>query len=333
MFKLLNVFFSATRILLGENISDAIYDAVIVVSHSAKALSSYPGLQSLVPVLEDYSKLNKSFDKGTVSLIQTDKVHSKRLIYSSTGSVNRDFDDVRKYITAAQKGVSSAISFGAKSPLLVTVPFERFPQAELVSALGALHPAYVHYFHRDEDQRSLKLESLSLYPIQDRSPRFLDLVTALERAFIVSRDIGDGDPQRMAPPRVAEYMRNLFNGSNIKVTIDDDQEKIEREYPLMAAVTRSANGVQNHQARIIWLEYNNEEPPSKNSGKDFETLMLVGKGVTLDTGGVDLKTGGHMYGMCRGNFFCILCIFKYCPISRQIWKRYRRWLFRSLEPT
>ena len=274
---------------------------MIVVSHSAKALSSYPGLQSLVPVLESYSKLNKSFDKGAVSLIQTDKVPSTRLIYSSTGPVNTDFDDVRKYITAAQKAVSSAIGYGVKSPLLVTVPFERFPQAELLSAIGALHPAYVHYFHRNEDQRTLKLDSLSIYPIQDRSPKFLNLVNALERAFIVSRDIGDGDPQRMAPPYVAEYVINLFQGSNIKVTIDDNQDKIKNEYPLIAAVSRCANNVMEHQARIIWLEYNNEEPPSKDSGKDFETLMLVGKGVTLDTGGTDLKVGGVMYGMCRGN--------------------------------
>ncbi|KAE9554366.1 hypothetical protein FO519_002425 [Halicephalobus sp. NKZ332] len=293
---------SATRILFGENISDAIYDAVIVVSHSTRALSSYPGLQSLVPVLENYSKLNKSFEKGTVSLIQTEKVHSQRLIYSSTGSVNTDFDDVRKYIAAAQRAVSSAIGFGVKSPLLITIPYERFPQAELVSAIGALHPAYTSYSHRNEDGRSLKLDSLSLYPISDNSPRFLNIVNALQRAFIVSRDIGDGDPQRMAPPKVAEYVKSLFEGTSVKITIDDDQEKIKQEYPLLAAVNRSANDVENHQARVIWLEYNNEEPPSKNSGKEFETLMLVGKGVTIDTGGVDLKIGGSMFGMCRDKY-------------------------------
>ena len=35
---------------------------------------------------------------------------------------------------------------------------------------------------------------------------------------------------------------------------------------------------------------------------EFETLMLVGKGVTLDTGGADVKVGGGMFGMCRDKF-------------------------------
>uniref|UniRef100_A0AC34QVK4 Cytosol aminopeptidase domain-containing protein n=1 Tax=Panagrolaimus sp. JU765 TaxID=591449 RepID=A0AC34QVK4_9BILA len=293
---------AASRLLLAENITDNLYDAVIVVSHSSKALSKYPALSSLVPTLESYSKINQALDKGNVSLIQSDKLHSQRLIYSSTGTVNTDFDDVRRYMTAAENGIKSAIKFGSKSPLLVVIPYERFPQAEIVAAFGAFNSIYTSYHQRNEDGLTLKLESLSFYPISDKSPRFLKLINAIERASIVTRDIGDGDPQRMAPPKVADYVKNLFDGTNIKVTIDDDQEKIAKEYPLLSAVNRSANGIKEHQARIIWLEYENNETPNKNSGKEFETLMLVGKGVTIDTGGVDLKTGGHMFGMCRDKY-------------------------------
>lgn len=39
----------------------------------------------------------------------------------------------------------------------------------------------------------------------------------------------------------------------------------------MAAVNRAANDVKDHQARLIWLEYNPEGPCE-------ETIMLVGKG-------------------------------------------------------
>lgn len=51
-----------------------------------------------------------------------------------------------------------------------------------------------------------------------------------------------------------------------------------------------------HQGRIIKLEYN----PVDNSPID-QTLFLVGKGVTYDTGGADVKTDGHMAGMHRYN--------------------------------
>ena len=80
---------------------------------------------------------------------------------------------------------------------MITIPFERFPQAELVSAIGALHSAYTPYHIRHEDNQSLKLDGLGFYPIGDRSQNFLDLVQGIERSFIVSRDIGDGNQQNL----------------------------------------------------------------------------------------------------------------------------------------
>lgn len=52
---------------------------------------------------------------------------------------------------------------------------------------------------------------------------------------------------------------------------------------------------------MIWLEYINEEKPSSIE-IDFETLFFIGKGVTLDTGGNDVKTGGSMFGMSRDKY-------------------------------
>lgn len=43
---------------------------------------------------------------------------------------------------------------------------------------------------------------------------------------------------------------------------------------------------------MIFLEYTGE-------GNTEKTLFLVGKGVTYDTGGADIKAGGVMAGMHR----------------------------------
>jgi leucyl aminopeptidase len=118
----------------------------------------------------------------------------------------------------------------------------------------------------------------------------------------------------MAPPKMAKYIEEHFKDSAIKVTVESDQGKIAKEYPLLAAVSRCANDVKEHQvifgtktsfydifkARVIWLEYENREKSSE--AKEFETIILIGKGVTLDTGGIDLKVGGSMYGMCRDKY-------------------------------
>ncbi|VDK24512.1 unnamed protein product [Anisakis simplex] len=97
------------------------------------------------------------------------------------------------------------------------------------------------------------------------------LVQTIEAAFTVCRDIGDADPQRMSPPKVAEYVEEIFRGGCVKVRVTSDAKEIEREYPLMIAVNRASMGIEAHRPRLIALEYIPEGPIE-------ETIMLVGKG-------------------------------------------------------
>jgi len=40
----------------------------------------------------------------------------------------------------------------------------------------------------------------------------------LSLARVVTRDIGGSDPERMAAPRVAEYVTSIFKDTNVKVS-------------------------------------------------------------------------------------------------------------------
>ena len=111
----------------------------------------------------------------------------------------------------------------------------------------------------------------------------LDEALAIERGRIVCRDIGGSDPERTAAPRVEEYIREYFAGSSVKVEVVQGQKTFESEYPCLAAVNRCASTVARHDGRVIWLTY---EP---KDGKVEKSLFLVGKGITYDTGGADIK--------------------------------------------
>merc|ERR1719259_9051 len=76
------------------------------------------------------------------------------------------------------------------------------------------------------------------------------------------------------------------------VEVVKGQDTLVKEYPCFAAVDRAASVIPRHQGRVIWLTYEPEGPVE-------QTLMLVGKGVTYDTGGADIKAGGIMAGMSR----------------------------------
>ena len=89
----------------------------------------------------------------------------------------------------------------------------------------------------------------------------------------------------------------------------DNHAAIKKEYPLIEAVARASfvrcpmmqlrhaflthnlQKVERHHPVVVKLEYTPEGATS--------SLFFAGKGITYDTGGADVKTGGHMSGMSR----------------------------------
>ncbi|PVD31088.1 hypothetical protein C0Q70_10366 [Pomacea canaliculata] len=268
------------------------YDGVVVVTDSPSKLTG--SLKSLGEAIDNYGKKDQDYTKS-VNLIQTDAVPSQRLIFSPTGPLNRDYDDVRRFTDASVKGIKRALSAGCKKPLLVCPAEALFSKARVVSILGALSALYVPLEIREDcEDRKQKAEALGIFVDGDWSSWKQDIARAeaLEKGRIVTRDIGGSDPERMAAPRIAEYVQSIFKDTCIKVTVTDDIPTLKKEFPLLAAVNRAANMVDRHKARVIQLEY-------KADGDISKTLFLVGKGITYDTGGADIKAGGIMAGMHR----------------------------------
>merc|ERR1712227_374816 len=169
------------------------------------------------------------------------------------------------------------------------MPGKKAEDVELSSLLGGLAALYVPLEIRDLGaERSSKVRGLGWAG----SAGVIEEATAIESGRIVCRDIGGSDPERTAAPRVEEYVTKYFQGSNVNIEVVQGQQTFEKEYPCLAAVNRAAAHVPRHDGRVIWLTY---EP----NGKVDKTLYMVGKGITYDTGGADIKAGGIMAGMSR----------------------------------
>ena len=79
----------------------------------------------------------------------------------------------------------------------------------------------------------------------------------------------------------------ILVADGVKVEVNKAQDFFRREYPCLAAVNRCASTVPRHDGRLIWLTYQGE-------GVVEKTLYLVGKGITYDTVGADIKAGWVM---------------------------------------
>lgn len=247
--------------------------------------------KTIVQHISDSKKFDKAFDKD-VSCFKCD---GNVIVYSPL-DIN-EYSDVRDYFRAAKKGVERALKAEFKKIAIVVPSSPQMKHGELSTVLGALAALYVPIQFRETSAENVsRIDQLIVTSYGGNSQQLKQLIeTALSlgSALNVARDIGGGDPERMAPPRVADYVIEAFaNSANIKLNVISDQDLLARDYPLFGAVNRASRLVQRHQGRIIFLEY----VPPKPSRR---TLMLVGKGVTYDTGGADIKAGGIMAGMSR----------------------------------
>uniref|UniRef100_A0A3Q4I022 Zgc:152830 n=1 Tax=Neolamprologus brichardi TaxID=32507 RepID=A0A3Q4I022_NEOBR len=268
------------------------FDGIVLVTQSHESVPSE--LESLKAPLQDYSAVDSGLGEEVV-VIKVPGLPGNRLVFASTGPVNRDYDDIRRFSDAAVNGIQRALKAGMQRPLLVCPPHADYKNNTLVAALGALHALYMPLEVRESNvkKNDHKVCVLGLWAAEEaRGTKLVELANALENGRLAYRDIGGSDPERMAAPRVADYVQELFKDSPVKVEVVSDLKTLEKEYPCLAAVNRCANSVPRHQARVIKLQYCGEGPIKK-------TLMLVGKGITYDTGGADIKAGGVMAGMHR----------------------------------
>jgi len=270
-----------------NNFEDERYDTVLLIAPHLESLKEFA--PNFFKVLDVQAQIDNAVEReGAVLPLG----NGRRLVYSPA-TVENDYDDARSYSDASSKGIKRALSAGSKKVLLIVVPHAKVPNSKLVAVLGAFEALYVPLQYREDvPDKATKLTELGISSSSNTFDDFFKLAFALESGRFVARDLGGGDPERMAPPRFAQYVEQVFKDTPIEIEVIDDHSVMEKEYPLFAAVNRAANAVERHRGRIIYLTYNGEGPITR-------TLLLCGKGITYDTGGADIKAGGIMAGMSR----------------------------------
>lgn len=185
--------------------------------------------------------------------------------------MNGETDDSRNIYDAANNAAKMSHKLGFRKPLMVLGPLASGPKDAcwmegdfplLNMMVGALDALYT-VSHRHSLPVLLlfcfkQLPDVSLQPIQvieafpERHSKFdnigvfgatekqCTIAYALEEGRRVARDIAASDPERMAPPKVVEYLRTEFaKCPNINMEVDEVDPK---EYPLMDMVNRCASG-------------------------------------------------------------------------------------------
>src|SRR5690554_2774279 len=260
------------------------FDALVVVAHDFTDLPT-----EMVAAITAAQRVNANLTKG-VAVLACDAAPAQCLILAPTGALNRDFDDVRRYYDAARSAAAAAVQAGASKPLIWVAAVPQ--QTAFAHAIESAWFGFAQGLHEPLEAREFfgaDVEPVQQVGIITEGKVSVDWLQAVEDGRRVARDLCGTEPERMSPLRFAEYCQKAFTNTSVKVTVIDDKPQLEHEYPLLAAVGRASFGTSQRPC-VVRLEYLPE-------GDIDQTLLLVGKGITYDTGGADLKTGGHMAGM------------------------------------
>ncbi|MGH9169256.1 MAG: leucyl aminopeptidase [Acidimicrobiales bacterium] len=136
-----------------------------------------------------------------------------------------------------------------------------------------------------------KLESVVLVvgaPDLDEARRGFDAGLASSTAVLLARDLGNTPPTDMTPRHLAAVATEVAQRSGLGVEIyDEDRITADALGGILGVARGSAE-----PPRVIKLSYTPGE-----ASADVPTVVLVGKGITFDSGGLSLKTGEGMMTM------------------------------------
>jgi leucyl aminopeptidase len=119
----------------------------------------------------------------------------------------------------------------------------------------------------------------------------LDRGRAIGEGVNLARDLGNLPPNVCTPDYLAKKAVELGKRNRLRVKVLEEKDMAKLGMGALLAVSRGSR----QPAKLICMEYRGGKPGQK-------PVVLVGKGVTFDTGGISLKQSAEMdemkYDMC-----------------------------------
>lgn len=219
------------------------------------------------------------------------KARTKRLLLVGLGEeskLGKESERLERYRRSAATAAKRAKSLKAKTLLLALPSLGQSP-ADGVTAFaeGAALALYRYdkYITKREQDNNNQVETIILCS-EDRSaqslgPKIVAQAQVVVEATYRARDLANAPGNEIYPETLARAAQETGRRAGFKVTVFDEK-KIKKLG--MGGIIGVAKG-STRPPRFIILEY------GKGSGKP---IVLVGKGVTFDTGGISIKPSASM---------------------------------------
>ena len=199
------------------------------------------------------------------------------------GDAPIDPEVLRRAAGAAVRAVGSPRGSGQAQPRRIALALPARDQAEAEAvALGGLLGGYTFGRYRSEPAGQAALTLLATGSHAAEAARRAEV---LATAVTLARDLVNTGPSDLVPATFAARAGQIAAEAGIGITVLDEQALAEGGYGGILGVGQGSV----HPPRLVRLEY---APPGAS-----EALVLAGKGITFDSGGLSLKPAKAMETM------------------------------------
>lgn len=241
----------------------------------------------LNPQLSELIKMGDFKGKeGEISLLYDNETSEKRIVLLGLGdpgkisveSLRRSYGSLTRFCLA-KKWTSINLAL----PLMNSLK----PQESLRGIVeGLLLPNYLFDGLKqsvsEESEKSIPLQKVCLIGADQSGLDLANKILTLCESIYFARDLINGNADDITPQYLAKCARQIAKEQpHVKATIFDKARIEKEQLHLLLAVNRGSA----LDPVFIVLEY-------RGNPKSKEHLILVGKGITYDTGGLNIKVAG-----------------------------------------
>jgi leucyl aminopeptidase len=218
-------------------------------------------------------------------------IPARRVIVAGLGRSDKfDLEQVRR---AAAAAIKKARTLHAERVATIVhgagigrLPIPLAAQATVEGTLLALYRYDAPKQEKDEHD----IQALTIVEFDEkRLPAIRDgveVAKAIVAGVSLARDLVNEPPNTATPSRLAAAARDIAAETGMAVTIGDRDWAREHNMGAFLAVAKGAG----EPPQFIVLEHNIDRD-------DLDTIVLVGKGITFDTGGISIKPSEGMGAM------------------------------------
>jgi len=228
-------------------------------------------------------------DLGATQLIYTD---SGRVLLLGLGS-RKQFKPESLRV-AIHSLINAAHKLGVISANLFLPNFSSIPQYLELTGFAAIFSSY--QFNRYQtDKKPIQLDQLSIIaPTNKTNQQSLQNGVAIGLSANTARDLANHPGNVATPTHLAKHAVEIAKKYNLTYKILGPKEITKEGMGLLMGVSQGSD----EEPRFIILEYR----PKAAAKKD--PIVLIGKGLTFDSGGISIKPADKMeemkFDMCGG---------------------------------